>query len=186
MREKAGATMFIVYNTAAGGDSLISMGPGAVGDQVTIPGVFIGNTSGVGLHQWNAANPGTATLQLSTIAFQVGNEPDVIANFSSRGPSVGSGLKPDITAPGVNILAQGYAPGVEGEARHLGYGEASGTSMASPHVAGAGVLLKQMHPTWSPGWIKSALMSTSKYMDIYHRGRRSRRSRCRWARAAST
>lgn len=166
--EKAGATMFIVYNHATGGDALISMGEGAVGSQVTIPGVFIGNTAGTGLMQWNAANPTTAQLQLSTIAFQVGNEPDVIANFSSRGPSAGGlGLKPDITAPGVNILAQGFAPGVTGEARHHGFGEASGTSMAAPHVAGAGALLKQINPTWSPGWIKSALMSTSKYMDIY-------------------
>jgi subtilisin family serine protease len=165
--ENAGATMFIIYNHAAGGDELISMGPGAVGGQVTIPGVFIGNTPGTALMQWNAANPTTATLQLSTIAFQVGNEPDVIASFSSRGPSVGSGLKPDITAPGVNILAQGFAPGTTGEARHHGFGQVSGTSMAAPHVAGAGALLKQIHPDWSPGWIKSALMSTSKYMDIY-------------------
>jgi subtilisin family serine protease len=165
--ENAGATMFIVYNHAAGGDALISMGPGVVGNQVTIPGVFVGNTSGTGLMEWNDANPTTAQLQLSTIAFQVGNEPDVVANFSSRGPSVGNGLKPDITAPGVNILAQGYAPGATGEDRHLGFGEASGTSMAAPHVTGAGAILKQIHPTWSPGWIKSALMSTSKYLDIY-------------------
>jgi hypothetical protein len=39
--------------------------------------------------------------------------------------------------------------------------------MAAPHVTGAGAILKQIHPTWSPGWIKSALMSTSKYLDIY-------------------
>ena len=39
--------------------------------------------------------------------------------------------------------------------------------MAAPHVTGAGALLKQIHPNWSPGWIKSALMSTSKYMDIF-------------------
>ncbi len=76
-------------------------------------------------------------------------------------------LKPDIAAPGVNILAQGFTEGVTGEARHLGYGQASGTSMAAPHVAGAASLLQQIHPTWSPAWIKSALMSTSKYTDIY-------------------
>jgi subtilisin family serine protease len=165
--QNAGAEMFIVYNHATGGDTLIPMGPGDVGEQVTIPGVFVGNTAGTALMNWNAANPTTAQLRLNTIAFQVGNEPDVIADFSSRGPSVGNGLKPDITAPGVNILAQGYAPGTTGEDRHLGFGEVSGTSMAAPHVTGSGALLKQIHPTWTPGWIKSALMSTSKYTDIY-------------------
>ncbi len=171
--QKAGATMFIVYNSVAGGDSLIAMGPGAVGEQVTIPGVFIGHTAGVALLDWNAANPSTATLQISTVAFQVGNEPDVIANFSSRGPSVGSGLKPDITAPGVNILAQGYAPGVEGEARHLGYGEASGTSMASPHVAGAGILMKQKFPTWSPALDQVRADEHLKVPRHLYRGRRA-------------
>ena len=58
-------------------------------------------------------------------------------------------------------------PTATGEAVNLGYGQASGTSMASPHVAGAAVLIKQIHPTWSPAWIKSALMSTSKYTDIF-------------------
>lgn len=163
--QNAGATMFIVYNNA--GDGLINMGPGAVGGSVTIPGVFIGQTAGTALAAWYAANPATAELQLSTVAFQVGNDPDVIINFSSRGPGVGNVLKPDIAAPGVNILAQGFAPGETGEDRHHGFGQASGTSMAAPHVAGAGILLKQIHPTWSPAYIKSALMSTSKYLDIF-------------------
>ena len=105
-------------------------------------------------------------LAVDTLAYQIGNTPDVIASFSSRGPGAGNVLKPDIAAPGVNILAQGYAVGVTGEARHLGYGQASGTSMAAPHIAGAAALLKQAHPDWSPAWIKSALMSTSKYIGI--------------------
>jgi len=166
--QNAGATLFIVYNHTAGGDALINMGAGAVGSQVTIPGVFIGNTAGTGLLAWNAANPDTAKLQISTIAFQAGNTPDEVIYFSSRGPGVGNVLKPDIAAPGVNILAQGYGPGTTGEDRHLSFGQASGTSMAAPHVAGAGILLKQIHPDWSPAWIKSALMSTSKYLDIYN------------------
>ncbi len=52
--------MFIVYNHETGGDGLISMSGGAVGGQVTIPGVFIGHTSGVRLMEWNAAHPTTA------------------------------------------------------------------------------------------------------------------------------
>ena len=165
--EKAGATFAVIYNNTAGGDGLINMGPGAVGGQVTIPSIFIGLTNGTAMVNWYTANGAAAQAALSTVAYQSGNTPDIIASFSSRGPGVGNVLKPDITAPGVNILAQGFDPTVTGEAGNFGYGQASGTSMAAPHVAGAAALLKQIHPDWSPAWIKSALMSTSKYMDIF-------------------
>lgn len=164
--EKAGAVFVVIYNSAAGGDTLLNMGAGAVGSQVTIPAIAVGRTKGLAIDEWYKANPGTAQFALDTKAFQVGNTPDRIADFSSRGPGVGDVLKPDIAAPGVNILAQGYGSGT-GEARHLGFGQASGTSMAAPHVTGAAALLKQIHPDWSPAWIKSALMSTSKYLDIF-------------------
>ena len=166
--ETAGAVFVIVYNNAAGGDDLINMGPGVVGGSVTIPSVFIGNTNGVAMNAWYVANGATSVVTLDTFAFQSGNTPDVIANFSSRGPGVGNVLKPEITAPGVNILAQGFTPGVTGEARHLGWGQASGTSMAAPHVAGAAALIRQIHPDWSNAYIKSALMSTSKYVGMWN------------------
>ena len=87
---------------------------------------------------------------------------DVMASFSSRGPA-GPVIKPDITAPGVQILA-GQTPvldepalGPEGEY----YMAIAGTSMSGPHVAGAGILLKAAHPDWTPGQIRSALMTTA-------------------------
>ncbi len=166
--EQAGADFVVVYNNPANGNGLINMGPGEVGNQVTISSIFIGNTNGDALVTlFTNQGAAAAILRVDTTAFQAGNDPDQIINFSSRGPGVGGTLKPDIAAPGVNILAQGYTEGVTGEARHLGYGQASGTSMAAPHVAGAAALVKQAHPNWSPAWIKSALMSTSKYMDMY-------------------
>ncbi len=158
----------VVYNNAAGGDGLINMGPGAVGGQVTISSIFIGLTNGQAMVDWYTANGSAAQAALNTVAYQAGNTPDVIASFCSRGPGVGNVLKPDITAPGVNILAQGYDPTDTGEAGNFGYGQVSGTSMAAPHVTGAAALIKQIHPDWSPAWIKSALMSTSKYLDIVH------------------
>ncbi len=91
---------------------------------------------------------------------------DVMAAFSSRGgPGQTLGIsKPDVTAPGVQILA-GHTPfpatvagGKPGELFQV----IQGTSMSSPHVAGAGALLKALHPTWTPGQIKSALMTTAK------------------------
>lgn len=164
--ERAGAVFAVVYNNA--GEGLVSMGPGTWGGQVTIPSIFIRQSDGEAVAAWYDQHSDDSQLQVNTFAFQVGNDPDYIINFSSRGPGVGNVLKPDIAAPGVNILAQGYAAGVTGEDRHLGYGQVSGTSMAAPHVAGAAALLKQIHPNWGPAWIKSALMSTSKYIGIYN------------------
>lgn len=166
--EQAGAVFVIVYNHAAGGEGLINMGPGAVGDQVTISSIFIGHTAGVAIVEDYNNDPTSASLVVNTIAFQVGNTPDRITSFSSRGPTVGLGLKPDIAAPGENILAQGYTPGAEGEEQYFGYGQASGTSMAAPHVAGAAVLVRQAYPNWTNAQIKSALMTTSKYTDVYN------------------
>ena len=165
--QNGGAEFVIIYNHAVGGDDIFVMGVGDGANQVTISSIFISLNNGTALVNHYTATPATAKVRVNTIAFQQGSQPDNIIGFSSRGPGVGNVLKPDITAPGVNILAQGYTPNVAGEASHLGYGQESGTSMASPHVAGAAALVLQVHPTWSPAAVKSALMSTSKYLDIY-------------------
>ncbi len=166
--QNAGAVFVVVYNHATGGDGLIPMGAGAVGDQATIPSIFVGHTNGLGIVAWHDQHGDASILEYNTIGFQLGDTPDRIAGFSSRGPAVGNNLKPDIAAPGVNILSQGYTFGESGEARHLGFGQSSGTSMASPHVAGAAALLRQIHPDWGNAEIKSALMSTAKYTDVYN------------------
>jgi len=87
---------------------------------------------------------------------------DVMAAFSSRGPA-GPFVKPDVTAPGVQILA-GHTPTpesiVEGPPGEL-FQAIAGTSMSSPHVAGAAVLLAAVHPDWTPGQARSALMTTA-------------------------
>ncbi|HYR27564.1 MAG TPA: S8 family serine peptidase [Thermoanaerobaculia bacterium] len=81
---------------------------------------------------------------------------------SSRGPVAGYGqVKPDVTAPGTNILAALPLTSLLGALAQSNYGAISGTSMASPHVAGAAVLVKQAHPTWNPDWIRAALANTS-------------------------
>lgn len=83
-----------------------------------------------------------------------------IAGFSSRGPLLATGsdlLKPDVAAPGVAVLA-GVSPlGTQGD----DFGFLSGTSMASPHVAGFAALVLGKNPTWSPATIKSAMMTTA-------------------------
>jgi hypothetical protein len=83
-----------------------------------------------------------------------------MAAFSSRGPA-GSFIKPDITAPGVQILAamtptpEDPVNGPPGQY----YQAIAGTSMASPHIAGVAILLKALHPSWDPGQVKSAMMT---------------------------
>uniref|UniRef100_A0A803M9E7 Uncharacterized protein n=2 Tax=Chenopodium quinoa TaxID=63459 RepID=A0A803M9E7_CHEQI len=106
-----------------------------------------------------------------TIVFrgtQIGEKPaPVVASFSSRGPNNVSKyvLKPDMIAPGVDILAawpEDVSPSrLEEDHRVTKYNIASGTSMACPHVSGLAALLKSAHPDWKPAMIKSALMTTA-------------------------
>ncbi|KAL9236060.1 hypothetical protein vseg_010768 [Gypsophila vaccaria] len=92
----------------------------------------------------------------------------LVASFSSRGPQkvAGNILKPDLTAPGVDILA-GYSKlvSITGETvdtRMYPFNIISGTSMSTPHVSGAAAYVRTFHPDWSPGAIKSALMTTAR------------------------
>ncbi|KAL1208539.1 Subtilisin-like protease SBT5.4 [Cardamine amara subsp. amara] len=94
-----------------------------------------------------------------------------MASFSSRGPnSVTPGiLKPDITAPGVNIIAaftDAVSPtDLESDHRRIPFNTESGTSMSCPHIAGIVGLLKNLHPQWSSAAIRSAIMTTSRTRD---------------------
>ncbi len=107
------------------------------------------------------ANPGivVALVDTDTTGLPVDPQPQ-IAGFSSRGPLGATNsdlLKPDVAAPGVAVLA-GVSPIATGGAQ---FGMMSGTSMASPHVAGFAALLKAKNPTWSPAVVKSAMMTTA-------------------------
>ncbi|KAK9727176.1 hypothetical protein RND81_05G263600 [Saponaria officinalis] len=94
----------------------------------------------------------------------------IVAVFSSRGPNTIASdiLKPDISAPGVDILAayspKGHVSELAEDTRSVTYNVLSGTSMSCPHVAGAAAYVKSLHPDWSPAAIKSALMTTADQM----------------------
>ena len=97
-----------------------------------------------------------------TAGVKADGQGDVMAAFSSRGPG-GQFLKPDITAPGVQVLA-GNTPtpdDIAGGPTGQYYQAIAGTSMSSPHIAGSAILMKSLHPTWGPGAIKSALMTSA-------------------------
>ncbi|KAH7444053.1 hypothetical protein KP509_02G062000 [Ceratopteris richardii] len=94
-----------------------------------------------------------------------------MASFSSQGPNslYPDILKPDVTAPGLNILAawtEASAPTADADDhRRVKFNVISGTSMSCPHVAGVAALLRALYPTWSPAAIKSAMMTTATHHD---------------------
>ncbi|MBI3241185.1 MAG: S8 family serine peptidase [Chloroflexi bacterium] len=122
-----------------------------------VPTVHLQVTDRAAVRVYAATAGATASLsQGQQVAGAVA--PDVAA-FSSRGPALagdGDLLKPDIMAPGVDVLAA-VSPAAGGR----NWDFLSGTSMSSPHMAGLGALLKQAHPDWTPAMIKSAFMTTA-------------------------
>jgi len=154
---EGGAGGFVLANDLANGGSL-------TGDAYPIPGVHISYQNGVALKAWLASGSGhTGSIRGTTLDIAPANG-DVTASFSSRGPNPASGdlLKPDVTAPGVDILAAFH----DGAGAHPQFGIISGTSMSSPHAAGAAALLVGLHPTWTPDEVRSALMTTAKTQDV--------------------
>ncbi|OAY38520.1 cucumisin isoform X2 [Manihot esculenta] len=121
------------------------------------------------LEYLNSNSELTATI-LKSIEIKDELAPAVVS-FSSRGPNplTRDILKPDLTAPGVNILAAwtgaSTVTGREGDNRFVKYNIISGTSMSCPHASGAAAYVKSFHPTWSPDAIKSALMTTAYHMN---------------------
>ncbi len=151
-----GAGGFVLANTAADGESIVA-------DPHFLPGVHIGVTAGDALKAWADANPGAMGSISGTSIVLDPAAGDIMGSFSSRGPnSALEILVPDIGAPGVSIYAP-YAtfPGTTGDE----YTFLSGTSMSSPHNAGAGALMSKV-TDWSPYEIRSAIMMTSKRTEL--------------------
>ena len=157
--QRGGAIAAFVYNSAAGGDTLMTMGAGVHAGDVTIPSWFLRRTDGLNT-LIRERHPGAAQAKFDHSPHAAPNPGDVMAGFSSRGPSQDKLIKPDVAAPGVDVLSSGYGSG-DFPGPFVGFGAVSGTSMATPHVAGSAALLKQFHPDWTPAQVKSALMSTA-------------------------
>ncbi|KAL6635231.1 hypothetical protein ACP70R_027902 [Stipagrostis hirtigluma subsp. patula] len=116
------------------------------------------------------ASPVVTIVFHGTVVSETPSSPRM-ASFSSRGPNLGALeiLKPDVTAPGVDILAawtgENSPSELGSDTRRVKYNIISGTSMSCPHVSGIAALLRQARPDWSPAAIKSALMTTAYNLD---------------------
>ncbi|MFI5887046.1 S8 family serine peptidase [Streptomyces sp. NPDC051554] len=122
--------------------------------------LFVIAAGNAGPGEQTVGTPGIADSALTVGAV---DKSDKLASFSSRGPRPGDyAVKPEITAPGVNITAARAAGTTMGTPVDDNYTTASGTSMATPHVAGAAALVVQAHPDWTGEQIKEALASTAK------------------------
>ena len=149
--EKAGAIGMIFVDNRPGEANPIPL-------VLPLPAGMISDLDGKTLRAYMAQNGGQATIRVSSSIqeIQTGRS-GIITSFSSAGPTdFGYMLKPDIAAPGLDVLSS-TPPRETGST----FAVFAGTSMATPHVAGAAAILVERHPGWSPWQVKSALMSTA-------------------------
>jgi hypothetical protein len=151
---EAGGAGMVLYD--------VSDAAALVTDNHWVPSVHISNSDGLAVKDYIAAEGAAATATLVE-GERVPAQGSVMADFSSRGPNAAAPdiIKPDITAPGVNILAGNTPTPVLGRPGQL-FQSISGTSMSSPHIAGVYALLKQVHADWTPAMAKSAIMTTAR------------------------
>ncbi|WP_018963843.1 S8 family serine peptidase [Coprothermobacter platensis] len=138
--------------------TLVSMALGSSAS--TIPAVFVNGPDKLTLRKAIADAGGTMDVVFSdeeAISYAPADA-NVVADFSSWGPSPDLSFKPTVAAPGVSIFSS--IPGDK-------YETMQGTSMATPHVAGAVALIKQAHPDWTPEQIKQALVNTAEPIGFY-------------------
>ncbi len=151
----AGAIGVVVLNNVAGDPTAMAKDGGG-GDN--LPAVMLGKNEGAALR---TANPPDASAVATFQEFVTPNQ-DILAGFSSQGPTaIDLAVKPDVTSVGVNVLSSitcvGKPAGCPGDGS--GWAFFSGTSMSTPHIAGSAAVLKNLHSSWTPAQIKSALVN---------------------------
>jgi hypothetical protein len=148
----AGGVGAIIYNDPVGATTILPLAH-------AVPAVHVVAASGLAIKAYIASAGSAATASIAAATIVLDAPAPITAGFSSRGPLLaanGDLLKPDVIAPGQDVLAGVAPPNNSGRLFDL----YSGTSMASPHVAGIAALFKELYPSWSPMAIKSALMTT--------------------------
>lgn len=179
---KAGAKAIVIFNgNDKDGDGLADLDltdredyiNTILGDQLeAIPAFDMKGAEGRALAKQLVNDPAKAsslTFTFSADYPSTKDEGDKMASFSSRGPVLGDDylIKPDISAPGVSVLSSvpAWSKLIPKAKYDLAYARFNGTSMATPHVAGLSLLVKQAHPDWTPFDVKAALSNTAKQID---------------------
>lgn len=151
--QAAGAVAVLVANNAAGDP--IGMAQDGTANQPTVPAYGVSLTDSGLLKPHDGA---VMTISATRAYFQTGNN-DIMASFSSQGPTdVDFRVKPDVVAPGVNVLSsipRSYCGGASCFAFF------QGTSMATPHLAGSAAVVRQQHPDWTAAQVRSAVVNTA-------------------------
>ena len=152
--QAAGAVAVLVVNNVAGDP--IAMGTNGEPNQPTIPAYMLSRDNGIALIAFNGQS---VTIGAPEYFSTGAAGQDIMAGFSSQGPTdVDFRVKPDVVAPGVNVLSS--IPHTYCAAPPC-WAFFQGTSMATPHLAGSAAIVKQQHPTWSAAQIRSALVNTA-------------------------
>ena len=161
-----------------GGIGMVLLNPDAatpVADAHTLPTVQLATASRTAVRDYVAANGVNASGSIGMSYNRPGVIAPVVSSFSSRGPGLAdlNVLKPDMMAPGSSIVAGTRASLTVAQRNQVAdgtltppaaVGTLSGTSMATPHIAGAAALMRQLYPSWSPAAIKSALMTGTTFV----------------------
>ncbi len=152
--QAAGAVGVIVYDTST---STPITAVGLFG--TAIPMAIIAEPGASALQSFTDANPGSpATLE----SVAIGQDSDIMAYFSSRGPTIDGMMKPDVTAVGTDLYMAAERFNPDGDLYGPdGYTIADGTSFATPQVTGTAALVKQAHPNFTPAELKSAVVNTA-------------------------
>jgi len=152
--QAAGAVLVVVYNNVKDAPPITM---GGTSTDITIPSFMVSNMQGLALDALENANPGEVQMTISAKTSRIlnVNAPDIMTDFSSRGPGYPlNRIIPDVVAIGQKYLTSYSLTG--------GWDVMAGTSFSGPTVAGAATLLRSVHPNWTPAEIKSALMTTAK------------------------
>ena len=151
--QAAGAVAVLVVNNVVGDPT--AMGSDGTANQPTLPAYMVAKEVGP---QLIAANATPAKISAALAYFQTPNA-DIMAGFSSQGPTdVDFRIKPDVVAPGVNVLSSIPATFCD---KPPCFAFFQGTSMASPHLAGSAAIVRQQHPGWSAADVRSAIVNTA-------------------------